>query len=244
MAPSRVHLQVRGEIAGPRVGFQAPAANKTLCQGTSTPQPLERETGSLWCCQGRHRGVGELGTMVLPLPHAVPLCLGEQTFPAHCSPIHPCPARFGHCSPSHCSFSRARIQACAGSMMLQAPLLLHGQWGGKTSSAPVTAAFSRPLPTHHATFSIQTCLVPKGSPTHCHLQTAKPCPLAKYRVFFFKASPFSSLFFQASASMQHYQSSAALENKVPRAPAGSSPVSCQTSSVCSCCLPHHHHLPV
>lgn len=47
--------------------------------------------------------------------------------PCCCIPIHLCPGRFGHCSTSCSSFSRA------GSMMLQALLLPCGQQGAKAS---------------------------------------------------------------------------------------------------------------
>lgn len=59
-----VHLQVRGGIAELRVGFQAPAANKTLCQGTFAFSALgERDGVPAVLPGGGHRGLGELGAV-------------------------------------------------------------------------------------------------------------------------------------------------------------------------------------
>lgn len=76
-------------------------------------QPLERY-GVPAVLPGGHRGLGEPGAVAPTLPHAVPLHPGKQTSPCHRSPVHLCPARFGHCIPSHCSFSRAGIEPVPG----------------------------------------------------------------------------------------------------------------------------------
>lgn len=50
------------------VGFQAPAANKTLCQGTFALSALGERDRVLWCYLGGHRGLWELGAVVQPCP--------------------------------------------------------------------------------------------------------------------------------------------------------------------------------
>lgn len=219
--PSRVHLQVRGGIAGSRVEFQAPAANKTLCHGTFALSALGERYGVPVVLPGGHRGLGEPGPVAPTLPHAVPLHLGKQTSPCHCSPVHLCPARFGHCIPSHCSFSRAGIPACARSMLHRAPPLARGQRGAKMSPALATTAFSSPLPTHHTALSIRICLAAKVHPPFAISRQQNHAlwlntGFSKSLTIFIPI--FLGVFFHAALS------SSALENKVPRAPACGSPL--------------------
>lgn len=95
------------------VGFQAPAVNKTFCQGTFALSALgERDRVPVVLPGGAHRA-GQLGDVAPTLPHAVPLHLGKQISPCCCSLFHLCPARFSHCSPS-CSLSKAGTPACFG----------------------------------------------------------------------------------------------------------------------------------
>lgn len=67
------------------VGFQAPAANKTLCQGTFALSALgERDRVPVVLPRGEQR-LGEMGAMAPTLPRAVPPFLSKQISPCCCS---------------------------------------------------------------------------------------------------------------------------------------------------------------
>lgn len=118
-APSSwVHLQVRGGIAWPWVRFQAPAANKTLCQGTFTLSALaKRDRVPVVLPEGGTEGWGSWK----PWSNPVPCCIlppKQAHLPLPLQPHPSFPVMFSYCSLGHCSFSRAGISACVGSVML------------------------------------------------------------------------------------------------------------------------------
>lgn len=175
MPPSRVHLQVRGGIAGPWDGFQAPAANKTLCQGTFALSALgERDGVPVVLYGGAQRAVGagshcpDPAPCYIPLPRLADVPLLLQPHPSLSWQVWPL---------------QHKLLLVFKGREHDAPSPTAPPWATMSKGLCHMLLFSSPLPTCHTPLSIWTCLAPKGSPTPCHLQTAKPCPLAKYRVF-------------------------------------------------------------
>lgn len=124
--PSRVHLQVRGGIAGPRVGFQAPAANKTLCRGTFALSALGEVWGPCGAAWGAQRAGGARSCGPNPAPRcAPPPGQADLPLPPQPRPSLSCQVRPLH--PESLLIFKGRDRACAGNMLHRAPPLGRGQ---------------------------------------------------------------------------------------------------------------------
>lgn len=180
--PSRVHLQVRGGIAGPRVGFQAPAANKTLCRGTFALSALGEVWGPCGAAWGAQRAGGARSFGPNPAPRcAPPPGQADLPLPPQPRPSLSCQVRPLH--PESLLIFKGRDPSLCREHVAPSPATC--PWTMKSKDVPGSGdhCFFQ-APAHSSRRSLHSDLpCCEGSPTLCHLQTAKPCPLAKYRVF-------------------------------------------------------------